>query len=129
MADNFSVLVVDDSNSIRELIISELSELNIKIHQADSGEDAYEIYDKNNIDFIITDINMPNGNGINFLKNIKMLKRSVPPVILISGMIDLSQLELEQLGIIKCFENFLDLVEIKSLVYAQILNKDYKLFA
>jgi CheY-like chemotaxis protein len=120
MSAGFSLLVVDDSDSIRELIVIELEDLGITIHQACSGTEALETYTNNKIDFIITDINMPEGNGIYFLKEIRTMDKPVPPAILISGMVNLSQLELEQLGIIKTFENFLDLVEIRNIVLSKI---------
>lgn len=120
MSASFSLLVVDDSDSIRELIVIQLEDLGITIHEASSGSEALEAYTNNRIDFIITDINMPEGNGIDFLKEIKTMNRPVPQAILISGMINLSQFELDELGIIKTFENFLDLVEIRNLVLSKI---------
>lgn len=120
MSAGFSLLVVDDSDSIRELIVIQLEDLGITIYEASSGIEAIEAYSNNKIDFIITDINMPEGNGIDFLKEIRTMKKPVPQAILISGMINLSQLELDELGIIKTFENFLDLVEIRNLVLSKM---------
>lgn len=117
MSHKFSVLVVDDSISIRELIIEELIDLPLNILQAASGSEAFELYKKTErVDFIISDINMPNGNGVDFIRRINQLERAAPPVVLVSGLINLTVEEIEKLGVLKCIENYLDLEGIKKLV-------------
>ena len=68
-----SVLVVDDSNTIRTLIKSMIEDIDeVDIFEASSGLEALKFLPRQPFDLIVTDINMPDINGfelINFVKN------------------------------------------------------------
>ena len=68
------VLIVDDNKDIVDVIKDELIEKNLKIMTTDNGKDAFEIIKSNNIDFVISDIRMPDGDGVELLRNINSLK-------------------------------------------------------
>ena len=66
-----NVVIVDDDINIRkslELSLSEYDEFNIKSYK--NATDALKGIKDDNCDIIITDINMPNINGIDFLKKL-----------------------------------------------------------
>jgi len=67
------VLVVEDSSAMRSLIATTVEEIpGIEIVEAGNGFDALRILPQQRIDLIITDINMPDINGleiIHFVKN------------------------------------------------------------
>ncbi len=65
-----TILVVDDEQIIRDLCVRALKEYNS--FQAASMKDALEIYEKEKIDLVLTDVMMPGGSGIELLKQIKM---------------------------------------------------------
>jgi two-component system chemotaxis response regulator CheY len=69
------VLVVDDSNSMVEYMRITLSDLRVgEILVARSGQEALEIYANNlDIDMIFTDWNMPNMDGIKFIKKVRVI--------------------------------------------------------
>ena len=58
-----NVLVVDDSATVRVFLKSILNSLNHVVFEARNGEEAIEMYKKNNIDLISMDIEMPGMNG------------------------------------------------------------------
>ncbi len=66
------VLVVEDSSIMRSLIATTVEEIRgAKVVEAKSGFEALRILPKEKFDLVITDINMPDINGleiINFLK-------------------------------------------------------------
>lgn len=66
------VLVVDDMPSIRDNIVSCLKTIGFKkVNQAENGKQALgkiREQDENQFEFIFTDINMPEMNGIEFVK-------------------------------------------------------------
>ena len=66
-----NVLVVDDSFTTRGIEISILQDLNVNTFPASSGVDALEVLKKNKIDLIISDIQMPEMDGIELIKNVK----------------------------------------------------------
>jgi two-component system chemotaxis response regulator CheY len=75
------ILVVDDSSTMRRIIVNTLARLGFKeTDQAEDGVEAWEIYqkDKDNIDAIITDWNMPNMNGLEFVKKVREVDKETP---------------------------------------------------
>ena len=63
---SFRVLIVDDSPSMRSFIkrVMDMSGLEISAHwEAGDGVEAMEVLDKEWVDVILTDINMPRMNG------------------------------------------------------------------
>lgn len=65
-------LVVDDSPTMRRIICNSLREIGYtELHEAVDGQDAYELLSLMPIDFIITDWNMPNMNGLTLTKSVR----------------------------------------------------------
>jgi two-component system chemotaxis response regulator CheY len=81
-----TALIVEDSTIMREFIISSLSSLpNIQPVEAANGFEALKALPQQDFDIILTDINMPDINGLellSFLKNHPDYRRI--PVIIIS---------------------------------------------
>ncbi len=68
------ILVVEDSPTMRALLSSALEELGtpVKITEANSGFEALRCLPRESFDLIVTDINMPDINGlelVSFVKN------------------------------------------------------------
>jgi two-component system response regulator YesN len=83
----YSLLVVDDEKIIRTGIINEIKtsfSLIDDIWEAEDGDQALEIVAKERPDIIITDINMPKLNGLDFIKSAKDINE-YSRIIIISG--------------------------------------------
>ncbi len=93
-----NVLVVDDDFDLRQAMIFDLKRRGCIIFEAACGADAVEIVKANPIEIVISDVRMPNGNGVDMLKEIKKIKPNVPIVVLATGFADLSELEALNLG-------------------------------
>ena len=67
---NISILYVEDESDVREFTSKLLSSLLKNVFTAENGQDGLDLYKENinTIDLIVTDINMPKMNGIEFLK-------------------------------------------------------------
>ena len=81
------VLVVDDSADQRELIraIFETS-ADYQILEAEDGVEALDVLNKNKVNCIISDWNMPNMDGLDFLKKIKAdLRYKNTPFMMLTG--------------------------------------------
>ena len=68
------ILFVDDSQTILDMVESSLLELGyLNIESATDGVEALEVCDnaEDEFDFIITDINMPNMDGITLIKHLR----------------------------------------------------------
>ena len=65
------ILTVDDSRSIREAVRFALEPLGYDICEAEDGVEGLEQLDKNQVDLVITDLNMPNLDGIEFIEEVR----------------------------------------------------------
>jgi len=82
----FNVLVVDDSSSMRAVIkkIVKISGLRVgECWEAADGKEAMNVLSNQWVDLVLTDINMPNMNGLELVKAMKEdeLLKSIPVVI------------------------------------------------
>lgn len=78
------VLVVDDDQVIRDLIISFLSFSGYEVSGAQNGKEGLDIVKEHQPDLIISDIHMPQMNGFQLLKEVKDINPDLP-VIFITG--------------------------------------------
>ncbi len=79
---SLTLLYVDDDKDTRDVTLMILEELFDNIIVAVDGEDGFEKFKENNIDLIITDINMPKMNGLEMSKKIKQIDLYVPIIVL-----------------------------------------------
>jgi two-component system chemotaxis response regulator CheY len=68
---NTRVLVVDDSNSMRQMIRFTLEEEGCEIFEAENGKRGTELLPEATPELIITDINMPEMNGLDFIRAVR----------------------------------------------------------
>jgi two-component system chemotaxis response regulator CheY len=71
---DLNVLIVDDSAAIRKILVRVLSQTDLPIrnlHEASDGAEALKILEENEISLVLSDINMPNVDGIELLTRIK----------------------------------------------------------
>lgn len=82
-----TILIVEDSIVVIKLLSLSFVKEGFKVLTAEDGFEALEIAIKNDIDLIITDLNMPQMDGITLLKNLKENEDTKNiPVILMSSM-------------------------------------------
>ncbi|MEM9145393.1 MAG: response regulator [Pseudomonadota bacterium] len=79
-----TILAVDDSRSIRDMVRFALEPLGYDIIDAEDGVDGMSKLDQNKVDLVITDLNMPNMNGIEFISAVRKEDRfaGLPMVML-----------------------------------------------
>lgn len=94
---NLQFLIVDDFESIRVMLTTSLKKLGInRIITATSGNEGSKIVadnlgKENQIQFIITDYNMPNGKGVDLIRQV----RAIPGLARIPILLLTSQSELD----------------------------------
>ena len=79
------ILIVDDVEDVRQGLSQILQDENYIVTTAANGKEAIKILQSEHIDLIITDILMPEMDGIELLKQAKELELSDIQYILISG--------------------------------------------
>lgn len=78
----YRILVVDDKQSNRELLLQMLSQIGFEVRSAENGQDAIEISEKFEPHLIFMDMLMPVMNGYEATKEIKATLKGKAPVII-----------------------------------------------
>lgn len=69
---NMRILIVDDFSTMRRIIKNILRQLDLNnVVEADDGTTAWETLNRDHIDFIISDWNMPQMTGIELLRKVR----------------------------------------------------------
>ncbi|MGL5291980.1 MAG: chemotaxis response regulator CheY [Vibrionaceae bacterium] len=72
MDKNIKILVVDDFSTMRRIVKNLLRELGYtNVIEADDGTTALPLLKNGDVDFVITDWNMPGMQGLDLLKHIR----------------------------------------------------------
>ena len=77
-----TILYAEDEIGIRQNIADSLRYYVKDVYEAEDGEEAYFIYEEKRPDIILSDIHMPNVNGIEFVKKIREDNREIPIVMI-----------------------------------------------
>lgn len=73
---NWHILVVDDMEPMQKIVQGLLKQLGlVKTTTAPNGKAAWHVLNKEHIDFIVCDINMPVMNGLEFLEKVRADER------------------------------------------------------
>jgi len=65
-----TILIVDDDSSVRRVVQMQLSEAGYEVQPAASGEEALRILLESSPKLVITDLRMPDMDGIDLLRRI-----------------------------------------------------------
>lgn len=66
-----SILAVDDSVSMRQLVSATLADAGFEVIQAVDGEDALTKAKTATVDLVLTDVNMPKMDGIELIRQLR----------------------------------------------------------
>lgn len=66
-----TILIADDSESIREVVSLTLKNAGYEVLIGTDGADALNYFDGRTIDLVVTDLNMPNMDGITLIKEVR----------------------------------------------------------
>lgn len=97
------ILVVDDSAAIRKILQRVLRQTGMAIrtiHEAGDGAEALDILGKQHVDLVLTDINMPKMDGLQFLAALKGAPewRRIPVVMITTEGGEMKVAEAVKLG-------------------------------
>jgi len=72
---NKQILIVDDSESIREVLVFSLENEGYQVISANDGLDALKYFDGRPIDLLLTDYHMPNMNGLELIGKVRQTEQ------------------------------------------------------
>jgi two-component system chemotaxis response regulator CheY len=94
------ILIVDDSESIREVVSFTLENAGHEVFKGVDGQDALKFLDGTKYDLIITDLHMPNMDGIEFIKKTRAISdyQFVPILFLTTESQTAKKIEAKEAG-------------------------------
>ena len=63
-----TILTVDDSSTVRQMVSFVLKEAGYTVEEAEDGQQAIELMSRSPVSLLITDLNMPNLDGVGLIK-------------------------------------------------------------
>lgn len=120
------ILIIEDDKGINNGICFNLELENFKVFQSFNLKVGEEILNKENIDLIILDVNLPDGNGFDFCKKIRE-KSNVPIIFLTANNLEVDQVIGFKIGgddyITKPFSIMLLIERIKAILRRRVEDK------
>lgn len=97
-----NVLVVDDSRAMRKYVSGALrTAFGFEVDEVDSGFEAFRVLARNHYDLIVTDINMPDINGLELIRFVRKSERhgTAKVIVITSQLTDRLRERVFELGI------------------------------
>ena len=111
-----TILIVDDEERLRKALGRSLAGEQLKTLTADSAEQALKLLAKKRVDLVITDLVMPNMDGMALVRRIRQRKSNTKIIIITAYGSDESMQEAETLGVSAYLAKPFDLSDLKSRV-------------
>jgi DNA-binding NtrC family response regulator len=108
-----TVLIVDDEKLLREYFAEEFRELGAETISAGNAQEALRVIDQHNVDVVLTDVRMPDGDGVELLKKLTTRKKQ-PLLFFITGYADIDLEEALSMGALGIFNKPCDFLTIAS---------------
>ncbi len=110
------VLIIDDEPDIRELLEITLNRMDIQTCSAENIESAKELLQQNSFDLCLTDMKLPDGNGLDLVDTIQAMSDPIPvAVITAHGNMDTAILAMKK-GAFDFISKPIDLSVLRHLV-------------
>ncbi len=77
-----TALIIDDEPDIRELIALTLTRMGLEYHTAANLEEARHLLDAYHFDVCLTDMRLPDGNGVEFVKTVHSIDPTLPVAVI-----------------------------------------------
>lgn len=102
-----SILVVDDNEDVRDLISYDLLRRGYNVLFATNGNDAFNVLNNEKIDLLLSDIQMPECDGITLMKKIQESEHN-PVCLLMTGFNSLPPDQIKKMGVNGVFDKPID---------------------
>jgi two-component system response regulator (stage 0 sporulation protein F) len=123
------ILIVDDQNGIRILLMEVFSNEGYDTYQASNGKLALEIVRTSSPDLVLLDMKIPGMDGLDILKHVKAIDSSIKVIMMTAyGELDMIK-EATDLGAIMHFTKPFDIDEMRLAVNMQLGHESNSGFA
>jgi two-component system, response regulator, stage 0 sporulation protein F len=120
-----TLLIVDDEESMRDIVKGAFDPKTFKFYEATNGLEALDLLKKQKFDCVISDVRMPKMDGAELLRRTKAIQYDLP-VLLITGYADLVEMDAFDLGAEGIFMKPFSRIELGASVLRRVNAKDLK---
>ncbi|HID48642.1 MAG TPA: sigma-54-dependent Fis family transcriptional regulator, partial [Chromatiales bacterium] len=116
MAEPYLTLIIDDEPDIRELLAITLARMGVDSRSAENLEQARDLLKRQTFDLCLTDMRLPDGNGIDFVRHIQATRPRVPVAVITAHGNMESAIEALKAGAFDFVSKPIDLQMLRNLV-------------
>lgn len=95
---NIKILLVDDEDAFLETLAFLFRRSGFQVLLASSGREAFATIESQKVDIVVSDIRMPDGNGVWLLDRIKEKYPQIPVILLVTGFAEVTTEEIFNKG-------------------------------
>lgn len=123
--EDILILVVDDHPINRMLLSDQLGSLGYRVKTAQDGVDALNVLSRNDIDIVLTDVNMPNMDGYRLTQRLRQLGLTFPVVGVTANALAEEKQRCMEAGMDNCLSKpvTLDTLRKTLAIYAERVRK------
>lgn len=115
--ENIKILVVDDEELLREILVETFSMHGAAVDSAKGGNEALQKLQEKEYDILISDVRMPDGDGLTLVSKLKSLNKPNIKVFICSAYNDMTEKKMQDLNILKVFNKPFDLEDLIKEVF------------
>jgi len=125
---NITILYAEDEKSLRDITLNILKGFTNKQYVAENGLEGLELFKKHEeeIDLIITDVNMPQMNGLDMIKEIKKINPNIPIIVATAFSNTEYLLEAIDIGVDKYILKPIDMKKLLQVMSQSLLYHELK---
>jgi len=125
---NITILYAEDEKSLREITLNILKGFTYKQYVAENGLEGLELFrqHEDEIDLIITDVNMPQMNGLDMIKEIKKINPNIPIIVATAFSNTEYLLEAIDIGVDKYILKPIDMKKLLQVMSQSLLYHELK---
>src|SRR3990172_3318639 len=116
MSDRKSILLIDDDDSLRRVVEYTLREEGYDVVTAAAGREGLQLFQDRSVDLVLTDVRMPEMDGVDLLARLKAIQPELPVVMLTAHGTITSAVEAMKLGAFDYLTKPFDRERLKAVV-------------
>jgi len=94
------ILIVDDEEALCEIFVQWLEDAGCgDVRTASDGLEALTMLQKESFDLLVTDVRMPNLDGVGLIRQLVATGEAIPGIVFVSGFGDIDEREMYSFGI------------------------------
>ncbi|MBL7958640.1 response regulator [bacterium] len=114
--ESFNILVVDDDDTLSELMVDILESRNFRVSCCHDATSAIEEFKKHKFDLVITDLSLPKISGLELSSRVKDMNPAVPIIMVTGWTSEVEQIKEKNLNIDFILSKPFNLIDLMGMV-------------